>query len=58
MCKDGEFIDIPFHGCQGLDEEERHLMVIVARLIWLQRNKMVFKEVFQGPTGVVRVARE
>jgi hypothetical protein len=43
---------------QGLDEEERHLMVTVARLIWLRRNKLVFEGIFQGPKSIVRVARE
>ena len=58
MCKGGEFIDILFHIGQGLDKEKRHLMVIVACMIWLRRNKMVFEGVFQGPGSVVRAARE
>jgi hypothetical protein len=58
VCNDGEFMDILLQVGQGLDEEERHLMVTVARLIWLRRNKLVFEGVFQGPKSIVRVARE
>jgi hypothetical protein len=34
---------------QRLSEEEMHLMVTVARQIWLRRNKMIFEGDFQAP---------
>ena len=36
---------------QCLNEEEMHLMVTVARQIWLRRNKMVFEGAFQAPSA-------
>jgi hypothetical protein len=43
---------------QGLEEEERHLMITIAWLIWLCRNKFVFAEEFQAPISIVRTARD
>ena len=43
---------------QCLNEEEMHLMVMVARKIWLRRNKMVFEGDFQAPSALVRLARD
>jgi hypothetical protein len=42
----------------GLEDDERHLMVTVARLIWFRRNKFIFEGVFQDPKTMVRIARE
>lgn len=58
VCIDGDFIEILLKVGQGLDEDERHLMVTVARSIWLRRNKLVFEGIFQAPATVVRSARE
>jgi hypothetical protein len=58
VCSDRDFTEILFKVSHGLEDAERHLMVTVARLIWLRRNKFIFKGVFQAPKTVVRIARE
>lgn len=58
MCSEGDFTELLFKVGQGLEEEERHLMVTVARGIWLRQNKFVFEGVFQAPAIVVRIAKE
>lgn len=58
VCYEGDFTELLFNVGHGLDEEERHLMVTVAKGIWLRRNKFVFEGVFQAPATVVRIAKE
>ena len=58
VCRDGDFTELLFQVGNGLDDDERHLMVTVARLIWLRRNKFIFEGIFQDPKTVVRMARE
>lgn len=43
---------------QRLCEEEMHLMVTVARQIWLRRNSVVFGGEFLTPTSMVRIAKD
>jgi hypothetical protein len=58
VCNEGDFTEILLRVGQGLDEEKRHLMITVARLLWLRRNKFIFEGVLQGPAVMVRIARE
>jgi hypothetical protein len=57
-CIDGEFFSLLLSIGQGLDEDEKHLMVTVAWFLWLRRNKFVFEGVFQAPAVIVNTVRE
>lgn len=39
-----------------LDEEELHLVTVVARLIWLRRNNVVFGGAFMSPVHILEAA--
>jgi hypothetical protein len=43
---------------QSLCEEEMHLMVTLARQLWLRRNNVIFEGDFQPPSSFVRLARD
>jgi hypothetical protein len=58
VCRDGDFTETLFQVGNRLEDDERHLMVTVARLIWFRRNKFIFEGVFQDPKTMVRIARE
>jgi ribonuclease HI len=57
-CGGDDFMELLESLRQCLNEEEMHLMVTVARQIWLRRNKMVFEGEFQSPSALVRLARD
>jgi hypothetical protein len=41
-----------------LDAEGMQLVAVVARLLWLRRNKLIFEGLFQSPADLIRLAQE
>jgi hypothetical protein len=53
-----DFIHVMEKLMERLDSDQMHMVVIVARQIWLRRNSMVFGGDMVAPSDLVRRARE
>ena len=56
--EEDDFLPIIVRLLGHLDEEEMHLLVIVARQMWLRMNNVVFGGEFLGPAQLVHLAKE
>jgi hypothetical protein len=55
---DDSFLNIWMMLSRRLDAHEMQFVAVVARLIWLRRNKLIFDGVFQSPSMLYRMAQD